>query len=246
MMKLMQTLSERNTDLLAKGPVTLAFLGDSVTHGVFELEENGQSFVGISDYGAVYHSRLKEWLQVLYPKAPINVINAGIGGDSAPGGAKRLERDVLRFQPDLCVVCFGLNDVHGGMEGWERYLSALREIFAALKARGIETIFLTPNRMNAYVSTNCGEVVRRIAEATARLQNDGVMDAYMDGARALCAEMGVPVCDGYARWQALHAAGVDTTRLLSNRINHPTREMHRMFASMLLEVILQTEEDGGR
>lgn len=31
------------------------------------------------------------------------------------------------------------------------------------------------------------------------------------------------------------AGGVDTTTLLSNRINHPDRQMHALFADCLLE-----------
>ena len=37
----------------------------------------------------------------------------------------------------------------------------------------------------------------------------------------------------------LRAAGVDTTALLSNHINHPTREMHDLFAISLLETIFE-------
>lgn len=237
-MRVLQRLSDHNADFASGGHVTLAFLGDSVTHGSFELEDYGDRFEGINDYAAVYHNRLKEMLNILFPNAPINVINAGIGGDSAPGGAGRLERDVLRHQPDLCAVCFGLNDVHGGAEGLGRYLTALRSIFAALKNSDVETVFMTPNMMNTYVSGKCGELGKKVAETTAQLQNGGPMDAYIDGARSLCAEMGIPVCDCYARWKTLAAAGVDITRLLSNHINHPTREMHLMFAHMLLDMIL--------
>ncbi|OUS78160.1 hypothetical protein B1748_05220 [Paenibacillus sp. MY03] len=32
------------------------------------------------------------------------MVDAGIGGDSASGGLKRVERDVLRFVPDLVIV----------------------------------------------------------------------------------------------------------------------------------------------
>ena len=60
-------------------------------------------------------------------------------------------------------------------------------------------------------------------------------DAYMDAAREDCTRLGVTVCDAYARWKKLQQAGVDTTTLLSNRINHPDRQMHALFADCLLE-----------
>ena len=35
----------------------------------------------------------------------------------------------------------------------------------------------------------------------------------------------------------MNANGVNTTRLLANYINHPTREMHALFAETLYETI---------
>lgn len=237
-MNILKRLSDKNADARAGAHVTLAFFGDSVTHGGFELIELDGKFEGVCDYEAVYHNQLKKMLHVMFPNTPINIINAGIGGDSATGSVDRVERDVLCHNPDLCVVCFGLNDSGGGMDGLERYLSSLRSIFASLRERDVEIIFLTPNMMNTYVSPLCGPVTAPIANAVMAVQNGGIMDAYMDGARSLCRELGIPVCDCYARWKALHAAGVDTTKLLSNRINHPTREMHTLFASMLFDMIM--------
>lgn len=50
-----------------------------------------------------------------------------------------------------------------------------------------------------------------------------------------------PVCDCYAQWKQLQAAGVNTTELLSNKLNHPTREMNWLFAVSLLRSILGGE-----
>ena len=49
-------------------------------------------------------------------------------------------------------------------------------------------------------------------------------------------EMGVPVCDCYAEWKKLSETE-DMTMLLCNRINHPTKEMHELFARKLFEMI---------
>ena len=48
--------------------------------------------------------------------------------------------------------------------------------------------------------------------------------------------MGITVCDVYSKWKKL-AETTDTTLLLANRINHPTREMHDLFADSLFETI---------
>ena len=67
---------------------------------------------------------------------------------------------------------------------------------------------------------------------------DAVLDRYVETARAVCAERGVPLADAYAKWKAIAAAGVDVTELLANQMNHPTREMNWLFAVTLLETIL--------
>ena len=101
-------------------PTTIAFLGDSVTQGCFRSH---------CDFDAVYHSVLKKKLEVLCPRSVINIVNAGIGSTASPYGVERLERDVLSKNPDLCVVCFGLNDVTQLEEGLQLYIDSLSKIF---------------------------------------------------------------------------------------------------------------------
>jgi len=73
------------------------------------------------------------------------------------------------------------------------------------------------------------------------IQNGGVLDAYVEAAKDTCREYGVTICDCYAKWKQLFKSGVDITSLLSNRINHPTREMNTLFAVSLLETMFNQE-----
>lgn len=239
-MKIVELLSRKNSDLYGTKPVTLAFLGDSVTQGCFEVFQVGENGLDtVYDYEHVYHNKLKKMLNTLFPAAPLNMINAGIGGGSAPNGLERLERDVLRFSPDLVVVCFGLNDVHNGVDKVDTYTDALTGIFRKLKAEEIETIFMTPNMMNTTVSPHLqGDFLRSIAERFAQVQNGGDMDVYIEHARKVCVEEGIPICDCYKKWKRIAELGGNVTELLSNHLNHPTRDMHLLFASSLLDMIL--------
>ena len=63
------------------------------------------------------------------------------------------------------------------------------------------------------------------------------MDEFMSAAVALAEEMGVAVCDCYAKWKKL-AETEDVTMMLANRINHPTSEMHCLFADSLYDLIM--------
>ncbi len=223
--------------------ITIAFLGDSVTQGCFELyRDKENTIVPVFDQNSTYHEYLRRILSMLYPAVPVTMINAGISGDCAPCGYERLERDVLQYRPDLVVVCYGLNDVTKGAEGLEIYCRALTNIFKRLKEAGIEIVFMTPNMMNTYVNAHdMDDEMKSLADLSARLQTEGSMDTYVAAAREVCRQQGVTVCDCYAKWKRLHEVGVNVTELLSNKMNHPTREMNWLFAVSLLQTIIEKD-----
>ena len=57
---------------------------------------------------------------------------------------------------------------------------------------------------------------------------------------ALAKELDIAVCDCYQQWKELSKTQ-DITQLLANRINHPTREMHELFAENLFKVIFDED-----
>lgn len=240
MQSIRDKLAAKLRDNWNEGGLTFAFLGDSVTQSCFELYKKlDGSIDAVYDADAAYHHYLKRALAKLYPNVPVNIINAGIGGGNAPHALARLDRDVISHRPDLTVVCFALNDSWGGEEGLPAYREAIGEILDRLAAAGSETVFLTPNMMCTGLSCHITDgAIREMAQGAADLQNSGMLDRYVETARAVCAERGVPVADAYAKWKAIAAAGVDVTELLANQMNHPTREMNWLFAVTLLETIL--------
>lgn len=217
----------------------IAFLGDSVTQGCFEVFRMSETAIQtIFDKNSAYHNYLAQIFAEICPSVPINIINAGISGGSAPHGLARLERDVLSHNPDLVVVCFGLNDSGQGLEKINVYIDALSKTFDKIKEFGAEIIFMTPNMMCTNLSCHLTDsLITEVAEACAKRQNEGVLDAYIDAAIKLCEEKNVKVCDCYKKWKALANAGINITELLSNKINHPTRNMNRLFAYSLAETI---------
>ena len=240
-MKIMEKFAAKRKDNWDQPPVRIGFIGDSVTQGCFEIYKTSEtSLETVFDQNHGYHQYLKELLATLYPNVPVNIINAGVSGGNAPHGAKRLERDILSANPDLVVVCFGLNDCSGGAEKLSAYTDALATIFTKLNEAGIETIFMTPNMMCTYVSCHVTDpLFIEVAEKTAKRQNEGILELYLDAAKKVAAEHGVTVCDCYAKWKKMAENGVDITDLLANYINHPTREMNRLFAVSLLETMMK-------
>ncbi len=229
-MRISEKVKLTKSQLAKHGPITIAAFGDSVTHGFLATGE--------IDHETVYHNLLKKRILENYSYVPVTVINAGIGGESAHEAVERLDSTVLRFDPDLVIVCFGLNDVNGELDV---YLGALRKIFEKCNINGCETVFMTPNMLNTYVADDTAKIYFEYAHKTMEMQNGGRMDLFINSAKALAEEMNIPVCDCYAKWKEL-AKTTDTTLLLSNRINHPTREMHALFADSLYEMIFKDIE----
>ncbi len=232
-----EKISAKQSSLSGNAQVTIAFLGDSVTQGCFELVETGEkSFDTVYDVENAYSNKLKKLINTFFPKVYVNVINAGISGDSAAGGLKRIERDVLKYSPDLTVVAFGLNDCVG--RDVKDYEENMRDMFSRLKKAGTEVIFMSTNGMNEYVSPKIKQPVQiECAEKTKACQQDGILGMFYDAARRAARQEGAFVCDCYGRWEQLSNSGADMTALLANGINHPTRDMHWLFAVSLFEMI---------
>jgi len=144
---------------------------------------------------------------------------------------------VACHHPDLVIVCFGLNDVNCELCD---FIKNLGEFFDKVNELGVDCIYMTPNMMNTTLVAdelyaNPGEC--GYAKVTMEYQNGGRMDKYIESAKALAISKGALVADCYGKWKAMQAQGVDITSLLANYINHPTREMHALFAETLYETI---------
>lgn len=229
-MKISEKINCDMQGLIENGPITIVAFGDSVTHGAVEIGE--------INYETVYWNRLKKKINNLRSYMPVNVINAGISGITAKQSLERMEKHVLSYNPDLIIICFGLNDVNGPLK---EYLDSMEEIFKRSLESGAEVIFMTPNMLNTSVSNDVDDYYYEYAVKTALMQNEGKMDLYIESAIVLAEKMGVKVCDCYKQWKKLSETQ-DITYLLANRINHPTEEMHELFAQALFEKIFEGED----
>lgn len=240
-MKFTQLLKNKSEDNFGNPSPLIAFLGDSVTQGCFEIYRDKDILRTVFDSPSGYAEKTKQILNLLYPETSVSMLNAGINGGTAKNAVMRLERDVLVHSPDLVVVCFGLNDCNDEAEGAEEYACNLRTVFRQIKQSGAEVIFMTPNMMNTYTCCSVTDKVAvRLAELFAERQKNGYFDSFIDAAKAVAAEEQVPVCDCYAIWKRMYENGVDTTRLLSNRLNHPVKDMHWLFAWEIVKTILNS------
>jgi acyl-CoA thioesterase I len=109
----------------AKGPL-VAFLGDSLTSG-WRLPPS-------EAYPAILGRLLQE------QGRPVRILNAGVSGETAAQGARRLP-GVLRRKPDVLVVALGINDALRGLPV-ETTESALRGIVEDARAAGVRVLLV--------------------------------------------------------------------------------------------------------
>jgi len=228
--RLQRRIREKSEDAHVP-PVLIVALGDSVTQGC--------TAINVLEPEAVYHHRLKRLLEQQYSQSTFSVINAGVGGDTAPGGVGRLERDVLRHAPDLLLVAFGLIDVHGKRAGVHRFRTALEMIVLRTREYSeADIVLLTPSFMNTRDNDLVAGEHRELgyAEMLMQLQNEGWLAEYSEVIRDIGRSHNVPVADVYAAWERLEQS-IDTTALLANGLNHPNAQAHRIAAELVMEII---------
>jgi acyl-CoA thioesterase I len=202
--------------------------GDSITFG----SQIDPAF----DHDIVFHRQWHEALLVQMPAARLEIVNRGLPGNKITHALERVDRDVIAEAPNLIVVEFGINDCWDGPAAEDSYEQGLHELVETLRSRTrAALILLTANMMNHSVTPEALQSAW-FAEKSAHAQRSGWMLAYMDRMRRIACNMDIPLADGYARWEAARARGVDTDTLLANRANHPNREGHRLLAEALLAV----------
>jgi lysophospholipase L1-like esterase len=109
------------------------FLGDSIT-------EQYQ-----------YSSDIERYLATRFPAWKLSFMNAGIGGDTATGGARRFQQHVIDEKPTVVTINFGMND--GGYGGFDAnrhkpYVENTTKMLAMAKDAGIRAVLISPNAVD--------------------------------------------------------------------------------------------------
>lgn len=122
------------TSMIQAAPIlkpgqTLVFYGDSITEQ------------------RIYTRYVMDYFTMRYPGVTYHFRNAGWGGDTAPGGANRLRRDVLSLKPDVVTLVFGMNDGRYTKfipENFDAYMKGMKLIVQDLKKAKVKVVLLTP------------------------------------------------------------------------------------------------------
>lgn len=209
--------------------------GDSVTQGCFEILKEHGEYTLLIDEPSCYGEKLIKKLQARYTNVNFEFVNSGISGDGLIQAAERVEKDVFAHNPDILIFCFMLNDIARRDTEW--YGEHLELLFEQFKKKGITVIVMSSNSVNKYVAPDVPEKHIDMAKDLVDCTQCGVLDAYAKKLQEEAEKYGFYYVDAYSKWKKLDEYGVDTTMLLCNRLNHPSRKMHGLFADLLFDCI---------
>lgn len=143
-------------DCLLKPGDRMVFFGDSITEQ------------------RMYTRYVMDYFTLRHPGVKIEFRNAGWVSDTAVGGNKRLQRDVLDLKPTVVSICYGMNDA--GVQAYDqkiydRYIGAMTELVDTLQKNKIRVVLLTPgsvddtraSRLKGYNDT-LGQFARQLVE----------------------------------------------------------------------------------
>lgn len=221
-------------NLERKNPVIIA-LGDSVTAGHFEFTGDPaelfakaaagrlgeEDAIEITDVRECYLEKFREKLIDYYEQTSVSTINCGIAGDTMYGMEKRLERDVIRYQPDLLIINGALNwgKECGTTEDYKKVLESVLD--RILETTEADIILLTPNM----------EITDLLTASFSSLEE------RVEIIRAMAVEKKVCLADAYAVWKEYETAGYPIKALLANGVNHPSVTGHEAYAEILMKLI---------
>ena len=190
--------------IIQKGEeLTIAAIGDSFTYG----------------WGVTkgYLCSLREMISDKYPGAKINLINGGSPGDTAKGGVYRVWQDVIRHNPDLVIIQFGLNDLYSGF-GTEEFYQNLARIVKDIKEKTESEIILV-------TSTTVEDK-----------EQNKIIYTFYDQIVACGKEFKVPVVKVHEYWEKRIAMGSSFPFLVQNDGIHPNEAGHLIMAEAIMEL----------
>ncbi len=180
---------------------------------------------GDSITAANFPSRLERLLD------GVDIINAGVGGNTTAGGLARMEEDVLSHRPDTVIILFGTNDsVLTAPNKYKvpvaKYEANLREMVDRSKKAGAQVILgtLPPIQPEPYYTRHPKEFYDPQGGLEAILQR------YRDASVRVAKSMDVPVAD-------INALLKDDLSVLKDCGVHPSPRGEQRIAEQLAKML---------
>ena len=114
--------------------ITVGCIGGSITEGASATSADKQ-----------YASLLCEWFKKRFPKAEIELVNAGVGATGSVIATGRIDSMLLSKKPDFVLMEFAVNDQASEKTGLEAYESNIRRILKSENNPALILMFMCIN-----------------------------------------------------------------------------------------------------
>ena len=153
------------------------------------------------------------------------VINAGVSGDNSRNALARVERDVVKFNPDIVTVLFGANDAATHkMIGLTEFESNLTAIVSKIGPQ--KTILISPAPVD---------------EGKPRNRTNAIMEKYADRVRRVSEQSNCGFIDLFREMFAV----TDYGHMLSDGL-HFSEWGYELLSELIVEKIRQVENYGNK
>lgn len=194
--------------------IKVVAFGDSITEGT---------------YGGATETRV--WTSILQRKFQesnfhIEIINAGIPGETAPQGYRRFLYHVLAKNPDIVLMMYGANDSYDPFGTGNpavsvpRFTDALEAMISGATEKHITPVLMTttPLFLLDELSSN----------------QNALLDSYMGKVRDLAEKHRLPLIDHFLVWMEKERIGENMVQYLPDGV-HPNAEGNRIIAETILQ-----------
>jgi acyl-CoA thioesterase-1 len=193
--------------------LTIAVAGDSISEGY-----NASGFMGVAPHQPPYAALVASALEVACGM-PVAVHNCAVAGWTADHGVHDVDR-VTAANPDLVFVAYGMNDA--GYADADHFAANIARILAGVRlatpaAEFVLVAPMLPNPEWDYPAI-------------------GRFPAYRDALAGLCGN-GVVLADMTALWDGV-LRRKSWHDLAGNGFNHPNDFGHRLYAQVILAVLM--------
>ncbi|MBL9114697.1 MAG: exo-alpha-sialidase [Verrucomicrobiaceae bacterium] len=193
----------------------------------------------------VYSERVNTMLQSI--GSSLTVYNAGVPGNTTAHALKRLQSDVLKHQPRVVVMQFGINDsaidvwkkppATGPRVGKDLFVTNYRNMIEACRQSGAKVIVMTTNPLRW--SSKTRELYGHTPynpEAEDGFET-ATLVAYNEAIRELAKELSLPLIDVHAAYSRFaNKNKIPVSDMLPDGM-HPGETGHQLVAELLLPAI---------
>ena len=173
--------------------IKIAAFGDAVTTGTSAKLD---VFHDCFQYGTTTVNLVREtqtWRSITarilmdWVEGDVEMINAGMAGDTSSKGLARMERDVLSQSPDYVLMMFGAEDALAGVET-KAFRDNLEKIVDGIAARNARPVLMTPTPISERMTAS-GCTLEELRRRQERLS------VLAQSVRKLAEEKSLPLID---------------------------------------------------